>query len=38
MARITPISRVRSSTLMLIVPISPSPPTIAIRLAITSMK
>ena len=33
MARITPISRVRSRTLMLIVPISPSPPTMAIMTA-----
>ena len=37
-ARITPISRVRSMTLMLIVPISPKPPTKAIRMVITNRR
>ena len=35
MARITPISRVRSMTLMLMVPINPRPPTNAISKVIT---
>lgn len=34
MARMTPISRERSSTLMLMVPVKPKPPTMAIRMAI----
>ena len=34
-ARIIPISRVRSNTLMLIVPASPKPPTKPIRIAIS---
>ncbi len=38
MARITPISRRRSSTFMLIVPVRPMLPTTAIRVAITSRK
>ncbi len=38
MARITPISRVRSSTFMLIVPIRPILPTMAVRNAMTSRK
>ena len=38
MARITPISRPRSITLMDIVPARPMPPTAAVRTAITSIR
>jgi len=38
MARSTPISRVRSSTLILIVPINPSPPTRASKPAMISIR